>query len=157
MTAFLILLLGSACAGTSVTENASTVYDPGPDIERFLDTADPAEEAQILTRLKESKVSHNIIKAYLRKSAVGSHGLSGLFPGIPVKHMGKELTYSLYIPESAQEGQLLPMIVIMHGMGGRGDLTLQSWRKRLKDSGKPLRTNFANCGNITLMENLNEL
>jgi pimeloyl-ACP methyl ester carboxylesterase len=133
MTAFLILLLGSACAGTSVTENASTVYDPGPDIERFLDTADPAEEAQILTRLKESKVSHNIIKAYLRKSAAGSHGLSGLFLGVPVKHMGKELTYSLYVPDSAQDEQPLPMIVILHGMGGRGDLTLQRWRKRLND------------------------
>jgi len=133
ITAFLILLLGSACAGTSVTENASTAYDPGPDIERFLGTADPAEEAQILTRLKESKVSHDSIKAYLRKSAAGSHGLSGLFLGVPVKHMGKELTYSLYVPDSAQKGQPMPMIVILHGMGGKGDLTLQRWRKRLND------------------------
>jgi predicted esterase len=130
---FLILLLTSACAGPPATENRSTAYDPGPDIERFLDTADPAEEAKVLARLKESKVSHDTIKSYLRKTAIGSHGLSGVFPGVPVKHMGKELTYSLYVPESAQEGQLLPMIVVLHGMGGRGDSTLQSWRKRLND------------------------
>jgi predicted esterase len=133
ISVFLIILLGSACAGPPVTGNAPIAYDPGPDIERFLDTADPAEEIKILARLKESKVSHDSIKAYLRKSAVGAHGLSGLFPGVPVKHMGKELTYSLYVPESAQEGQPLPMIVILHGMGGRGDSTLQSWRKRLND------------------------
>ncbi len=133
LSAFLILLLGSACAGTPATENTPIAYDPGPDIERFLDTADPAEETKILAQLKESKVSHDSIKAYLRKSAVGSHGLSGLFLGVPVKHMGKELTYSLYVPESAQAGQPLPMIVILHGMGGRGDLTLQNWRKRLND------------------------
>lgn len=131
--AFLILLLGSACAGPPVTETPSAAYDPGPDIERFLDTVDPAEETQVLARLKGSKVSHDTIKAYLRKNAAGSHGLSGLFAGVPVKHMGKELTYSLYVPESAQEGQPLPMIVILHGMGGKGDLTLQNWRKRLND------------------------
>lgn len=130
---FLIILLGNACTGPSATGNALIAYDPGPDIERFLDTGDPAEETKILEQLKKSQVSHNSIKAYLRNSTVGSRGLSGVFLGVPVKHMGKELTYSLYIPESAQEGQLLPMIVILHGMGGRGDLTLQSWRKRLND------------------------
>ncbi len=128
-----MLFLAGACAGPPSTDNASTAYDPGPDIERFLDTADPAEETRILTRLKESRVSHDSIKAYLRESAKGSHGLSGLFLGVPVKHMGKELTYSLYVPDSAQKGKPLPLIVILHGMGGRGDMTLQRWRKRLND------------------------
>jgi predicted esterase len=130
---FLIFLLVSACAGPPATENASTAYDPGPDIERYLATVDPAEESEILKRLKESKVSHDSIKAYLRKSAIGSYEFSGLFLGLPVKHMGKELTYSLYVPESAQEGHPLPMIVILHGMGGRGDSTLQNWKERLND------------------------
>ncbi|HKI48025.1 MAG TPA: PHB depolymerase family esterase [Desulfobacteria bacterium] len=133
ISVFIILLLGSACTGPSSTVNTPLAYDPGPDIERFLDTADPAEETKILARLKESKVSNDSIKAYLRKNAIGSHELSGLFLGVPVKHMGKELTYSLYVPESAQEGLPLPMIVILHGMGGSGDTTLQSWRKRLND------------------------
>lgn len=133
ISAFLILLLGSACAGFPTAENASTAYDPGPDIDRFLATEDSAEESKILKRLKESGISHATIKTHLRASAIGRGGPTGLFLGVPVKHMGKELTYSLYVPESAQEGQPLPMIVIMHGMGGRGDLTLQSWRKRLND------------------------
>ncbi len=93
MAAFLILLLGSACAGPPPTEKASIAYGPGPDIDRYLATGDPAEETKILTRLKQSKVSHDSIKAYLRESAIGSHELSGLFHSVPVKHMGKELTY----------------------------------------------------------------
>jgi predicted esterase len=114
-------------------EKAPTAYDPAPDIDRYLATEDPAEESEILRKLKESKVSHDTIKAHLRASAIGKGGSSGQFLGVPVKHMGKELTYSLYVPDSAREGQPLPMIVILHGMGGRGDSTLQRWRKRLND------------------------
>jgi predicted esterase len=114
-------------------ESTPTAYDPGLDIERFLATEDPIEESDILKRLKESGISHDTIKTHLRASAVGRGGSTGLFLGVPVKHMGKELTYSLYVPESAREGQLLPMIVILHGMGGRGDETLQRWRQRLND------------------------
>lgn len=128
----LILLLGSACTGPPAKEKASS-YEPGPDIERFLATEDPSEESEILKRLKESKVSHDTIKTHLRASAVGRGGPTGLFLAVPVKHMGKQLTYSLYVPGSAREGKQLPMIVIMHGMGGRGDSTLQGWRKRLND------------------------
>jgi predicted esterase len=129
----LILLLGPACAGLPAKEKPSTAYDPGLDIDRYLATKDPAEESEILKRLTESKVSHDTIKTHLRASAVGRGGPPGLLLRVPVKHMGKELAYSLYVPDSAQEGQPLPMIVILHGMGGRGDSTLQSWRKRLND------------------------
>jgi predicted esterase len=133
ISAFLILLLGSACAGPPATENGSTLYNPGPDIARFLATEDPAEEAEILKKLEESEISHDTIKTHLRASTAVQSGPTGLFLGVPVKHMGKELTYSLYVPDSAQEGQPLPMVVILHGMGGRGDITLQSWRERLND------------------------
>ncbi len=128
-----ILLLGGACSVTPPAGQVLEAYDPGPDIDRFLATEDPSEENKILKRLKESGISHATIKTYLRASAVGRGGPTGLFLGVPVKHMGKELTYSLYVPDSAQGEQPLPMIVILHGMGGRGDLTLQSWRKRLNN------------------------
>ncbi len=130
---FLILLLGTACATTLSVEEAETAYDPGPDIEQFLSTEDLAEETAVLQRLKEAGVSHDTIKTHLRAAAVGRGGPSGLFLRVPVKHMGKELTYSLYVPDSAQEKLPLPLIVILHGMGGRGDLTLQRWQKRLND------------------------
>jgi len=128
-----ILLLGGACSVTPPAGQVLETYDPGPDIDRFLATEDPAEESKILKRLKESGISHDTIKTHLRASAIVRGGPTGLFLGVPVKHMGKELTYSLYVPGSAQGEQPLPMIVILHGMGGRGDLTLQSWRKRLND------------------------
>ncbi len=132
IAAFLILLLGAACAKTSSVEVAPG-YDPGPDIARFLSTEDPAEESAVLQRLKEAEVSHDTIKTHLRALAVGRGGPSGLFLRVPVKHMGKELRYSLYVPDAAQEGQPLPLVVILHGMGGSGDSTLQSWRDRLND------------------------
>jgi len=133
LSVILILLLGSACAGPPALEEVSTSYDPAPDIDRYLATEDPAEELEILKRLEASKVSHDTIKTHLRASAIGHRGPTGTFSRVPVKHMGKELTYSLYVPDSADEGKSLPMIVILHGMGGRGDTTLQSWRKRLGD------------------------
>jgi len=114
-------------------EITPAAYDPGLDIDRFLATEDPIEESDILKRLQESGVSHDTIKTHLRASAVGRGGSTGMFLGVPVKHMGKELTYSLYVPDSAGEGQPLPMIVILHGMGGRGEVTLQRWRERLND------------------------
>jgi predicted esterase len=130
---FLILLLGSACSKAPPAGQVSDAYDPGPDINRFLVAEDPAEEAAILKTLKESGVSHDTIKSHLRAQAIGRGGPTGEFLSVPVKHMGKELTYSLYAPDSAKEGHPLPMIVILHGMGGRGDATLQRWRKRLND------------------------
>ena len=133
ISVILILLLGSACSGPPAVEDVSTTYDPSRDIDRYLATEDPAEESEILKKLEESRVSHDTIKTHLRAQAIGQGGPTGQFLGVPVKHMGKELTYSLYVPESARKGQLLPMIVILHGMGGRGDSTLQRWRKRLND------------------------
>jgi predicted esterase len=132
ISVLLILLLASACAGPTATEKIATAYDPGPDIDRYLATEDPAEETKILARLKQSQVSHDTIKTHLRASAIVHGGPTGEFLNVPVKHMGKELAYSLYVPDSA-EGKSLPMIVILHGMGGRGDVTLQNWRKRLND------------------------
>ncbi|MDH5761507.1 MAG: hypothetical protein OEZ51_00880 [Nitrospinota bacterium] len=130
---FLILLVASACSTTPPAGQVSDAYDPGPDINRFLVAEDPAEEAEILKTLKESGVSHDTIKSHLRARAIGQGGPTGEFLSVPVKHMGKELTYSLYVPDSARESRPLPMIVILHGMGGRGDVTLQRWRKRLND------------------------
>ena len=129
----LTLLFACACSRTPVVENAATQYDPGPDIDRYLATEDAAVEKEVLKRLLKAKVSHDTIKAHLRSTALIERGPTGLFSGVPVKHMGKELTYSLYVPESAKEGQPLPMIVVLHGMGGRGDSTLERWRKRLND------------------------
>ena len=128
-----MLLLGSACAGPPALDKASTVYDPAPDIDRYLATEDPAVESEVLKKLAVSKVSHDTIKSHLRVRAIGQGGPSGQFLGVPVKHMGKELTYSLFVPDSAHDGKPLPMIVLLHGMGGKGDSTLQRWRKRLND------------------------
>lgn len=130
---FLILLMASGCSVTPSARQEPSPYDARADIELFLSTEDPAEETAILKRLKESQVPHATIKNILRESAVGRGGPSGLYRGVPVKHMGRTLTYSLYVPGSAQEGKPFSLIVILHGMGGRGDLTLARWQKRLND------------------------
>ena len=129
----LILLMITACSVAPPVKKAQAPDTLRADIDRFLSTDDPAEETEILKRIKQFGVPHEAIKLLLRESAVGRGGPPGLFRGVPVKHMGRELTYSLYVPASAQTGKSLPMIVVLHGMGGRGDLTLQRWQKRLND------------------------
>jgi predicted esterase len=133
LAVFLILLMTTACSVKPLAEKVQTPDGLRVDIDRFLSTNDPAEENEILKRIRESGAPHEAIKTLLRESTLGRGGPPGLFQRVPVKHMGKELTYSLYVPGSAQAGKPLPMIVVLHGMGGRGDLTLQRWQKRLND------------------------
>ena len=95
--------MASACSVTPSARQEPSPYDARADIERFLSTEDPAEETAILKRLKESQISHATIKGLLRESAVGRGGPPGLYRGVPVKHMGKTLTYSLYVPDSANQ------------------------------------------------------
>ena len=131
ITAFTILFMATACATAPQGEQAAPATDPGPAIDRFLATEDSAEESEILKQLQASGVSHDVIKTHLRARAVGQGGQTGTFVRLPVKHMGKQLSYSLHVPESAKAGKPLPLIVVLHGMGGRGDATLQQWQARL--------------------------
>ncbi|NIQ03914.1 MAG: hypothetical protein GWM98_29170, partial [Nitrospinaceae bacterium] len=135
-----ILFSGLACASQETRKPAAepektppVTYQPDSDIQRFLDTHDPEEEKQILATLRKSGVDHDTVKGYLKKAARGTGGPPGLHLSQPVKHLGKELAYARYVPTPGPPEELLPMIVILHGMGGSGDSTCQRWRERLND------------------------
>ena len=55
----------------------------------------------------------------------------GLQSNLKLKIKQKKYSYALYVPESAKPN--MPMIVIMHGMGGSGANTIQKWIERLEN------------------------
>ncbi len=138
------IVLFAACAGSPLPkeENASIksasvkvpsivtdiTYDFSGDIEAFLIAPDLEIENHILNRLKEKKVSHESVRNSLVKRSINSNGQTGLQQGIKLKHRGKTYSYARYAPDSEKR---LPLIVILHGMGGSGDNTVRKWSQRL--------------------------
>ncbi len=138
---FTIIIFTAACAGNpSSKKNEDNVlapsvetYDFSGDIEAFLIAPDQEVEDHILNRLKEKKVSHESVRAALKNRSIGSEGLSGLHKGLKLKHRGKTYSYALFAPTSLEPEKRLPLIVVLHGMGGSGDGTVEKWVKRLSE------------------------
>jgi len=136
---FTIIIFIAACAGgppskqnkDDVLANPVEVYDFSGDIEAFLIAPDQEVEDHILKRLKEKKVSHDSVKAALKNRSIGSGGPSGLHRGLKLKHRGKTYSYALFAPNSSPPQERLPLIVVLHGMGGSGDGTVEKWVQRL--------------------------
>ncbi len=101
------------------------------NVDLFLATDDPAIEVEILDRLQRQKVSHAMVKSILKQQPVQPIGPTGLQQGLEIGHNDKSYPYALYVPESAQPGDSLPLMVILHGMGGSGDNTIPPWVERL--------------------------
>ena len=97
----------------------------------FLSTTDPDVEIKILQRLKSAKVSHESVKGLLRQRQNPANGKRGLQTGLKFKNNGKEYSYALYHPETTDTP--LPMVIVLHGMGGNGDTTVSKWAKRLNN------------------------
>lgn len=104
------------------------------DIDLFLNTSDPDVEVQVLKRLKGRNVSHESVKTLLRQQAKSSKEKVGLQTGLKFNSNGKEYPYALYHPESVSADTALPLIVVLHGMGGNGDTTLPKWVERLNQN-----------------------
>lgn len=107
-------------------------YDVEGDVNLYLSTSDPEVEQQALTRLKTNDTSHAVIKQYLKQKARGKGGAPGLHTDLEISNGGSSYPYALYAPETLEPGRDYPLVVILHGMGGSGDRTLQSWLPRLK-------------------------
>jgi predicted esterase len=101
------------------------------EVDLFLSTTVPAVESAVLSRLKESQVSNKLIKSILQESPLKTAAKTGLQTDLEKNLNGKNYPYALYVPESAQAGNSLPLIVILHGMGGSGGNTIPAWMNRL--------------------------
>ena len=125
------VVIGSACSVQTPPVAQTPSYDPAADIDLFLSTQDPAEEHEILERLKKNHMSHEQVKAYLRQKARGQGGTPGLHSDLSLEHKGKNYSYALHAPSDLETEITYPLIVILHGMGGNGEGTLKRWLPRL--------------------------
>ncbi len=128
----LILSMVLACTTVQEAEIVAPSYDAVSDVGLFLTTTDTEIEAQVLERLKTNNVSTSQLKPLLLATLpISNRKPTGLHPNMKYKMRGKTYSYALYVPETA--GTDMPMIVIMHGMGGNGPNTIRGWMERLGD------------------------
>ncbi len=126
------LFIVVACIATNKQKAIDSNYDSAADIDLFLSTSDETVENQVIDRLKSHDVDSAQIKQLLRATLPRlSQNPKGLQLNLKVKIKQKKYTYALYVPDLVSPD--MPMIVIMHGMGGSGANTIQKWVERLED------------------------
>jgi len=128
---FIILLFSFSCSTGIESSRKENKFDLKSDIDLFLSTNDSDIEIKILNRLKDQKVSHASIKTLLTQRNSSIPGKRGLQKGLKFKTQGKDYSYALYHPEKGNTP--LPLVIVLHGMGGSGDNTVAKWAKRLND------------------------
>ncbi|SVD97122.1 uncharacterized protein METZ01_LOCUS449976, partial [marine metagenome] len=121
-----------ACTTAHESETNLSSYSHIEDIKLFLSTKDEKVENQVIDRLKLNGIEPPRVKLVLQQMHQISNGKpTGLQPNLKLKMSGKNYSYARYVPESAKPN--MPMILILHGMGGSGANIIQSWIKRLHD------------------------
>ena len=127
-----ILIDFLACTTAQKPETSISPYSHIKDIKLFLSTKDKKVENQVLDRLKLNEIEPPRVKLVLQQMhQVSNEKPTGLQPNLKLKMSGKNYSYAIYVPESAKPN--MPMIIILHGMGGSGANIIQSWIKRLHD------------------------
>ena len=124
----LILLFAVACS--AVQESAKVRLDIKAEVDLFLSTQDLEVENQVLKRLQLGQIQHEAVKSILLTRAKKSPGPTGLQENLQVTHNGKNYPYALFLPESPN-GEKIPLVVVLHGMGGSGANTIPAWVERL--------------------------
>ena len=126
------LFIVVACIATNKQKAIDSNYDSAADIDLFLSTSDETVENQVIDRLKSHDVDSAQIKQLLRATLPRlSQNPKGLQLNLKLTIKQKKYTYALYVPDLISPD--IPMIVIMHGMGGSGANTIQKWVERLED------------------------
>jgi len=128
---FFILLFSVSCSTGIEPSRKQNNYDLKADIDLFLSTNDSDTEVKTLKRLKDQKVSHAAVKNLLRQRTRSLEGKRGLLTGLKFNTQGKEYSYAVYHPEKGNTS--LPLVIVLHGMGGSGDNTATKWAKRLNN------------------------
>jgi predicted esterase len=128
-----LFLFLSACAGIPIESITSNYSDASlkEDIGQYLTATDPKVENEIMDRIKSNNVSHSRVKSLLRQSLDERNGPAGTLLDEKILIGAKTYSYAIFVPESKEKS--LPMIVILHGMGGSGFNTLPAWVERLQN------------------------
>lgn len=127
LNSLLVLILG--CAPGVGGNSPTPTIDIHTDIERFLAAESPEEETRILNELKSLNVSNEIIKGFLT-SRTQNMGPTGTRHQVVVEINGKKYPYSIFVPKM-KPGTKLPLVIVLHGMGGSGERTIGPWVERL--------------------------
>lgn len=134
---FLIIsfvIFQAACGvGPQPVTLPSGAYDPQSDLALFLSATSVKVESEALQRLQSNQLSHETIKNLLRMPSNQKTLPGGLQTDLKIESNNRLHPYSLFVPESGPPEKTYPLIVILHGLGGSGETTLQSWLPRLKN------------------------
>jgi predicted esterase/predicted small lipoprotein YifL len=103
------------------------------EVDLFLSTTDPAVENAVLSRLKGSQVSNELVKSILQESAPKTVAQTGLQLDLEKSLNDKSYPYALYVPAAAKPGDSYPLMIVLHGMGGSGSNTIANWVERLAE------------------------
>ena len=129
---FLVFLFAVSCSMVQESGKVQEVTDVKSEVDLFLSTQDPEVENRVLERLKSAQVSNETVKSLLRARVKKSTGSVGLQKNLQYRHNGKDYPYALFLPESLRQDENIPLIVVLHGLGGSGANTIPAWVERLQ-------------------------
>ena len=127
---FLISLFAVSCSAVQESGTVREEIDIKSELDLFLSTKDPQIETQVLGRLQAAKVSHENIKSIIRSRSNKVTGPAGLQSNLQYRQNGKNYPYALFIPESKSPDEKIPLLVVLHGLGGSGANTIPAWVDR---------------------------
>jgi predicted esterase len=127
----LIALFAISCSAVQESGKVREALNIKSEVNLFLSTQDPYVENQVLKRLQSAQVQHETVKSVFRARTKKKLSPSGLQSNLKITHNGKDYPYALYLPESTETDEKIPLIVILHGLGGSGANTLPAWVERL--------------------------
>lgn len=127
----LLLLFVVSCSAVQEAGKVREALDLKSEVDLFLSTQDPDVEMQVLTRLKSAQVTHESVKSILHVRARKNPGPAGLQKNLQITHNGKNYPYALFLPESPGPDEKIPLVVVLHGLGGSGANTIPAWVERL--------------------------
>ena len=125
----LIILFFVSCSAVQEPGTVREILDIKSEVNLFLSTQDPEVEKQVLNRLKQ--VQHETIKSILRSRTQKTPNPIGLQKNLKIKYNRKDYPYSLFIPSASRTEEKIPLVVVLHGLGGSGANTISAWVERL--------------------------
>jgi predicted esterase len=127
----LIALFAVSCSAVLESGKVRETLNIKSEVDLFLSTQDPDVENQVLKRLRSGQVQHEIVKSILRARATKNLAPTGLQSNLKITHNGKDYPYALFLPDSTGTDEKIPLVVVLHGLGGSGANTLPAWVERL--------------------------
>ena len=130
MKIILIALFAMSCSAVQESGQVRATLEIKSEVNLFLSTQDPDVENQVLKRLQSAQVQHETIKSIFQARTKNKLSPAGLQSNLKITHNGKNYPYALYLPESTGTDEKIPLIVVLHGLGGSGANTLPAWVER---------------------------